>query len=78
MEIYARAETSDAMVDVLGWCKALVGEFSHLSKLAKDYLAIPEISKSIENAFSAGRTLLTDYKRCLSPITVEACICYIN
>ena len=78
LEIYKRAENSDAMVDVLGCCKAHVGEFLHLLKLAKNYLAIPVTSKSSENAFLAGRTFLTDYRRWLLPNTTEACMCLMN
>ena len=55
--------------------------FPLLSKMARDYLAVPGTSTSSERAFSGGRQLITDFRCSLSVKTVTACMllkCWIK
>lgn len=46
-----------------------------LSRMARDYLAIPATSASSERSFSVGRHLLGLYRHRLRSQTMEACVC---
>jgi len=61
--------------DVLGWWKSNSKKYPNLSKMAKDYLAIPGTSTSSERLFSSGKHLISDTRQSLSPSTIRACQC---
>jgi hypothetical protein len=63
------------MADVLSWWKAHEHTYPNLSRMAKDYLAIPGTSTSSERLFSLCRQLITDNRHRLSPTTIQACEC---
>ena len=48
--------------------------FPNLSRMARDYLAIPGTSTPSERAFSAGRQLITDFRCSLKAETITACM----
>jgi hypothetical protein len=63
---------SEAVVDnypkfkVLDYWKINSERFSNLSRMARDYLAVPGTSTPSERAFSGGRQLITDFRCSLS------------
>ena len=61
--------------DVLTWWKAHQGIYPNLSRMARDYLAIPGTSTSSERLFSSGKILITDNRNCLSEDTIQAHEC---
>ena len=61
--------------DILGWWKSNSKNYPNLSKMAKDYLAIPGTSTSSERLFSSGKHLISDTRQSLSPSTIRACQC---
>lgn len=61
--------------DILGWWKLNSKNYPNLSKMAKDYLAIPGTSASSERLFSSGKHLISDTRQSLSPSTIRACQC---
>ena len=46
-----------------------------LSRMARDYLAIPATSASSERLFSSGKLLITDNRNILGVNTIEAVEC---
>jgi hypothetical protein len=54
----------------LKWWKQNEKSYPNLSKMAKDYLAIPGTSASCERLFSSGRQTITDF-RCLFKSSVN-------
>jgi hypothetical protein len=62
-------------IDVLDWWKIHTKEYPTMSQVARDYLAIPATSTSVERIFSSSRRLIS-YDRCsLNPETITACMC---
>jgi hypothetical protein len=61
--------------DILGWWKLNSNNYPNLSRMAKDYLAIPGTSTSSERLFSSGKHLIADTRKSLSPSTIRACQC---
>ena len=51
--------------DILGWWKLNSKNNPNLSRMAKDYLAIPGTSTSSERLFSSGKHLISDIKQSL-------------
>jgi len=49
-----------------------------LSHIAKNVLAIPVSTVSLESAFSTGDRILDPFRSSLNPITVKALICAQN
>ncbi|XP_039781265.1 uncharacterized protein LOC120648601 isoform X2 [Panicum virgatum] len=60
--------------DVLGWWKARADQFPVLSKMARDFLAIPLSTVSSESAFSCGNRILGDTRGSLTPQMLEALV----
>ena len=60
---------------VLMWWKFNSKKYPNLSRMARDYLAIPGTSASSERLFSSGKDLITDKRNLLSSETVRACQC---
>ena len=50
-------------------------QFSHLARMACDYLAIPASSIASKHAFSAGENLITNKRSSLVPKTVRVTQC---
>jgi hypothetical protein len=61
--------------DILVWWKAHQGIYPNLSRMARDYLAIPGTSASSERLFSSGKNLITDNRNCLNEDTIQAHEC---
>ena len=62
-------------IDVLNWWKNKSKLYPNLSKMARDYLAIPATSTSSERLFSSGKHLISDTRNSLSSRTIQACQC---
>ena len=60
--------------DLLDYWRAHSTRFPNLSRMARDYLAIPGTSTPSERAFSAGRQLITDFRCRLNAETITACM----
>ena len=75
---------SEAVVDnypnfkVLDYWKINSDRFPNLSRMARDYLAVPGTSTPSERAFSGGRQLITDFRCSLSGETITACMLLKN
>ena len=75
---------SEAVVDnypnfkVLDYWKINSDRFPNLSRMARDYLAVPGTSTQSERAFSGGRQLITDFRCSLSGETITACMLLKN
>ena len=52
--------------------------FPNLSRMARDFLAIPGTSTASERAFSGGRQLITDFRGSLKGSTITACMLLKN
>jgi hypothetical protein len=59
----------------LEWWKNHEKKYVHLSRMARDYLAIAGTSTSCERLFSSGRQLVTDFRCSLNPSTIQASMC---
>lgn len=64
--------------EVLDYWKRNSDRFPNLSRIVKDYLAIPGISTPSERVFSGGRQLITDFRCRLSGETITACMLLQN
>ena len=71
-EAQPRAQT---IADFLAWWKLNQHKYPNLSRMARDYLAIPGTSASSERLFSSAKHLLTDNRSCLAGSSVRACQC---
>ena len=65
----------DKFTDVLFWWKYAAKKYPNLSRMARDYLAIPGTSTSSERLFSTATDLLTENRNRLSAPTTQACQC---
>jgi hypothetical protein len=61
--------------DILLWWKANSKKYPNLSRMARDYLAIPGTSASSERLFSSGKLMISDTRNSLSASTIQACQC---
>ena len=50
-------------------------QYPHLTKMAKDYLAIPASSVPVERIFSGDADLITQTRCRLSANTIRYCMC---
>ena len=64
--------------NVLDYWRVHSIRFPNLSRMARDYLAIPSTSTPSERAFSAGRQLITDFRCSLKVETITACMMLKN
>jgi uncharacterized C2H2 Zn-finger protein len=60
--------------NVLDYWKINSDRFPNLSRMARDYLAVPGTSTPSERAFSGGRQLITDFRCRLKGETITACM----
>ena len=65
----------DKTTDVLQWWKGASKKYPNLSRIARDYLAIPGPSASSERLFSTATDVLTDNRQSLSAPTIQAVQC---
>ena len=63
---------------VLDYWKINSDRFPNLSRMARDYLAVPGTSTPSERAFSGGRQLITDFRCSLKGETITACMLLKN
>jgi len=61
--------------DVLKWWCVHSGTYPRLSRMARDYLAVPSTSTPAERAFSKGADLVHVKRASLSPETIGSCMC---
>ena len=64
--------------DLLDYWRVHSTRFPNLSRMARDYLAVPGTSTPSERAFSAGRQLITDFRCRLKAETITACMLLKN
>lgn len=64
--------------DLLEYWRVHSTRFPNLSRMARDYLAVPGTSTPSERAFSAGRQLITDFRCRLKAQTITACMLLKN
>ena len=60
--------------DLLEYWRVHSARFPNLSRMARDYLAVPGTSTPSERAFSSGRQLITDFRCSLKAETITACM----
>jgi hypothetical protein len=75
MERYLGTPTADMNEDVLEWWKRHADDYPCLSRIARDYLAIPATSVPAERVFSGGANLITNKRGSLDEGTIQACLC---
>jgi hypothetical protein len=72
---YLSAPDCDLESNPLEWWKINASSFPNLSRMARDYLAVPGTEASAEREFSSGRRLITDERGSLGPETIRAIQC---
>jgi len=65
----------DKFIDVINWWKSAMIKYPNVSRMARDYLAIPATSTSSERLFSSASDLITDNRNSLKPSTIRECQC---
>ncbi|CAG8732416.1 7173_t:CDS:2, partial [Dentiscutata erythropus] len=75
---YLYKPTISKNVRPLDWWKSNYHRFLNLSKMAKDFLAIPATSVSSEQIFSLAGRIIDNNHINLDPDTIEALICQGN
>ncbi|XP_065323437.1 uncharacterized protein LOC135930548 [Gordionus sp. m RMFG-2023] len=77
LEISKYVDEATISIDTnpLDWWKLNKNRYPVLSKIARDYLAIPATSPSSERTFSEGRYVITDQRCSLDEHTIQACLC---
>ena len=58
--------------DILAWWRQEAPEFPHLSKMARQFLAAPASSASVERLFSSAGKMHDDLKKSSSEETLES------
>jgi hypothetical protein len=61
--------------DIMNWWKNHAETYPNLSRMARDYLAIPATSASSERLFSSGSNLITAKRNNLNEDTIQAHEC---
>jgi hypothetical protein len=59
------------MFDLLGWWKSCKGKFPNLSKMARQYLALPATSGVVERLFSKSGLMHGDLRKSTKEETLE-------
>ena len=70
-----RTDPLEGDADILAWWKSQSAKYPNLSKMARDYFAIPATSTSSERLFSSAKQLVTDSRNSLGAETIQACEC---
>ena len=66
---------SNENLDPLEWWRINETQYPQLSKMARDYLAIPATSVPSEQCFSISKNLITNNRNRLMGKTVRMCMC---
>jgi len=74
-QTYILSPTYNEDVDPLEWWKINENQYPRLSKMARDFLAIPSTSVPSEQCFSISKNLITNQRNRLAGKTVRACMC---
>ena len=74
-ERYLSLPLLNTEIDPLDWWKTNALNFPNLSKMARDYLAVPGTEASVEREFSSGRRLITNERASLKDTTIQAVQC---
>jgi hypothetical protein len=77
LEVYLDKETAVHFpeFDVLQWWRGHSITYPCLSRMARDYLAVPSTSTPAERAFSKGADLVSVKRASLSAETIRTCMC---
>ena len=80
IEVYLSEQVAEhhPKFQVLDYWKINSARFPNLSRMARDYLAVPGTSTPSERAFSGGRQLITDFRCRLKGDTITACMLLKN
>ena len=73
--LYILSPTCNEDTDPLEWWKINENQYPRLSKMARDFLAIPSTSVPSEQCFSISKNLITNQRNRLAGKTVRACMC---
>ncbi|RAL43387.1 hypothetical protein DM860_012528 [Cuscuta australis] len=68
-------DDDDVDFDVLGWWKRNEHLFPCLGMLARQVLSVPVSTVAVEQEFSAGGNILTDYRSCFNAESLETLVC---
>ncbi|XP_050204347.1 zinc finger BED domain-containing protein RICESLEEPER 2-like [Mercurialis annua] len=71
-------ETMDDHFDILEWWKVNTPKYPVLSQIARDVLAIPVSTVSLESAFKMDNHVLDPFRSSLPPLMLEALMCGQN
>jgi hypothetical protein len=74
-QTYILSPPCDENTNPLEWWKSNESQYPRLSKMARDFLAIPSTSVPSEQCFSTSKNLITDKRNRLAGKTVRACMC---
>ncbi|GES85086.1 zinc finger BED domain-containing protein DAYSLEEPER-like [Rhizophagus clarus] len=75
LEVYLNEPPENFDMDVLAFWKVHENKFPNLSKMAKDFLAIPGTSVPVERVFSGGTDLITQRRCSLNPEIIRKSMC---
>ena len=75
LRAYLSSPASATRIGVLQWWKTHAAECPCLAAMARDYLAIPATSASVERVFSGGAHLVSPSRGSMSAETIEASMC---
>ena len=78
LNLYEPVSEDHSKFNVLHYWKINADRFQNLSRMARDYLAVPVTSTPSERAFSGGRQLITDFRCSLKGGTITACMLLKN
>ena len=71
-ELYLQSPTIPMETNVLEWWKANQDRFSHMAKMARQYLGMPVSSATVERLFSSAGLAFSDLQQSMEPQTLEA------
>ena len=72
---YLSAPDCDQDCNPLDWWKVNFYSFPNLSRMARDYLAVPETEASVEREFSSGKRFITEERGSMSEDTIRTIQC---
>ncbi len=61
--------------DILAWWKKHSGMFPNLSKMARQFLALPASSVGVERLFSAAGRMHDSFRKSTKEVTLQAQLC---
>lgn len=75
---YLATLPSGSVPDILDWWRDNAARFPVLSKIARDFLAVPASGVGVENLFSTARDICHYRRNRLAPETIEAIMIQIS